>query len=162
MRNQRKRTQRVADENDGQAPVEPDAAQDAPATPADTVPISAYKTLQRELQKVKDEVKQYKGEPSLEEQLAAATEEKTRLQRLLEAADARAKAPEIAPLVDKFVEKHGIVPDAELLEEMKKLTQSAPASTRPETSGMRNAPAQTPQQKEEQQVLDLLKKEQLW
>lgn len=150
----------MPDENDGQAAAEPVA--EAAATPVDTVPISAYKTLQRELQVVKDENKKYKGEPSLEEQLQVASEERTRLQQLLGAAEAKAKAPEIGSLVDKFVEKHGIVPDPELIEEMRKLAQSSGVVARPETSGMRNAPATSPADREAAAIKSILEKETLW
>lgn len=115
---------------------------DATQKPA-TVSIKSYQTLQRELQKTKDENKtlkeQYEGAPPLEEQIAARDQELKDLKNKLQVSEIKADAPEIADVIDMFVEKHGVVPDADVIESLKKVAKPSDAGSN--TSGRRSSNA---------------------
>jgi predicted nuclease with TOPRIM domain len=116
-----------------------------------TVRMSDYQELQRQNQKLHDENKAFKekqreGE-SVEDALKREREENARLNRDLGLERAKRTAPEtLHGLIDRFVEKHGFVPDAEDIELLK--SNLKPAEAPPgdgkqegdggESSGMRN------------------------
>lgn len=119
------------------------------STREETIPISSYKKLQRDLQKLQDSHKELvakarQGEP-VEAALAREREEKAALERELKVERIKRTAPsELHDVIDNFVNKHGLVPDdedLELLSAKVKRTDNAEASTSNQSSGVRNSPA---------------------
>lgn len=115
-----------------------------------TISMSAYKKLQRDLQKSQDtvksfEAKQREGE-SVEQALERERQRADGLERELQVASVKASAPaELHDIIDSFVSKHGFVPDAEDMELLaSKVTRSEPSNqetTTTQSSGVRNSPA---------------------
>ena len=117
--------------------------QPAPTQEEKTVSMSSYQTLQRDLQKTKDalklrELKDREGE-SVEQALIYEREEKASLERELKIERVKRQTPaDKHAVIDRFVEKHGFVPDAEDLE---LLTVNGTPQEEPQSSGVRNSPA---------------------
>lgn len=135
--------QNVGSRSEGQQP-------EGQPTREETVPMSSYKKLQRDLQERTDKVKAFEakareGEP-VEAALAREREEKETLQKELKVERIKRAAPaDTHDAIDNFVSKYGIVPDDDDLKMFSKpvtvAEQAQQAPTQQESSGVRNSPA---------------------
>lgn len=132
------------------APVEGQQVETPPTQQEQTISMSAYKTLQKQLQRQGDtikvlEEKSREGE-SVEQALTRERDRNKELERDLKVLNVKATAPaELHDVIDSFVNKHGFVPDEEDLALLSSKVTKAETQTTEATpsgsSGVRNSPA---------------------
>lgn len=135
--------QNVSSQSEGKQP-------EGQPTREETVPMSSYKKLQRDLQKTQDAIKALEAKSREGESVEAALErerkERAELERELKVERVKRTAPaELHDVIDNFVNKHGFVPDDEdlalLATKVKPAENAQAASTQQQSSGVRNSPA---------------------
>ena len=93
------------------------------------------------------ELAKFKGEPSLEEKLAASEKRAEEANLKLQLAEVKLAAPEVADLVEQIAASTGVIPTADVVEAMRARVASG---SRTETSGVRNANAASATDSEDQ------------